>query len=138
MGLPALSISEIRKITRLRETGHSLNEIKAIVNRGQGTVYRYIKNVSILPRYQEEWKIKRGGSKFKSLKEWEAAKLRARSILDTFGFKEKMIILACLYWGEGNKQELNIINSDPLLIRVVLVCFRELGIKNAEVKIGLR
>ena len=138
MGKPTLLATEIKKIKHLRETGHSLNEIKNVVNRGYGTVFRYIKDVPILPKYQEIWKIKRGGSKAKSLKEWQTARIQASEIFNSFNFKEKMIILSCLYWGEGNKTELNLINSDPYLIKVTLSCLRDLGIRNDEIKVGLR
>lgn len=138
MGKPSLLSSEIKKIRNLRETGHSLSEIKKIVNRGYGTIFRYIKDVPILPEYSEIWKLKRGGSKYKSIQEWQCSKDEASKIIGKFSFKEKMIVLSCLYWGEGNKRELGIINSDPYLIKVVLSCFRELGIKKDEIKLGLR
>jgi len=138
MGKIALSKLEVRQIKKLRETGHSLNEIKNEVNRGYGTIFRYIKDVPILPEYQEIWKIKRGGSKARSLKEWDAARLYASTILSKFGFKEKMIVLACLYWGEGNKTELSVINSDPYLIKVIIVCLKDLGVSNDDLKVSLR
>ena len=87
MGKPTLLATEIKKIKHLRETGHSLNEIKNVVNRGYGTVFRYIKDVPILPKYQEIWKIKRGGSKSKSLKEWQTARMQASEIFSSFNFK---------------------------------------------------
>lgn len=138
MGRTALSKSEIKKIKNLRETGHSLNEIKNILNRGYGTIFRYIKDTPVLPEYKKIWKIKRGGSKSKSLKEWETSRIKASEILSSFNFKEKMIILSCLYWGEGNKTELNLINSDPFLVKVVLSCIRELGVGDDEITISLR
>lgn len=138
MGKPVISKTEISKIKSLRQKGHSLNEIKNIVNRGYGTVYRYIKNVSILPKYKEIWKKKRGGSKAKSQREWQNAKTIAKKYITDLGFKERMIILSCLYWGEGNKNELNVINSDPALIRVVICCLKDLGIINNELKVSLR
>ena len=70
MGKVALSKAEIKEIIGLRKTGHSLNEIKSIVNRGYGTIFRYIKGVEILPQHEQEWKIKRGGSRKKSQKCW--------------------------------------------------------------------
>ncbi len=138
MGKQALLKSEISKIKKLRETGHSLPEIQSILNRGYGTVYRYIKGVSILPEYKEIWKVKRGGSRSKSLKEWEYSRLQASNLLNDFNSRDKMLILACLYWGEGNKTELNLVNSDPHLVRVVISCLKEFGIKDKEIKIGLR
>lgn len=138
MGKSALLDSEVKRIKKLRETGHSLNEIKSVVNRGYGTIFRYIKDVKILPEYENEWKIKRGGSKNKSLKDWESARIQASKFFDNFSAKERLLILSCLYWGEGNKRELNLINSDPYLIKVFLNCIRDLGVCDAEITISLR
>ena len=138
MGKLALSKLEIRKIKELRETGHSLNEIKNIINRGYGTIFRYIKDVEVLPNYQESWRIKRGGSKKRSENEWVNSREKALSLIGNLGIKERMIILSCLYWGEGNKTELNVINSDPHLIRTVLVCLKDFGIEDSELKVSLR
>lgn len=138
MGKPSILKSEIKKIRELRETGHSLNEIKKVVNRGYGTIFRYVKDVPIPLKYKKILEVKRGGSKSKSLKDWSDSRAKASEIISSFNFKEKMIVLSCLYWGEGNKTELNIINSDPTLIKVVLQCLKELGIKKDELKFGLR
>lgn len=139
MPKPSLPIKEINHIRKLRETGHTLYEIKSITNhKSNGTVWKYIKEVSILPKYQEAWKLKRGGSKARANRDWQEAKLKASSIIYKFGFKEKMLVVACLYWGEGNKRELNLINSDPVMIRVFISCLKDLGIKDDELKISLR
>lgn len=135
----ALKKREINKIKKLRKTGHTLSEIKKITGRkSNGTVWKYIKNVSILPEYQKIWKAKRGGSKSKSNREWREAKIKASSIIKQIKFFERMLILSCLYWGEGNKTELNVINSDPSMIRVIIICLKDLGIKDDELKISLR
>jgi hypothetical protein len=49
-----------------------------------------------------------------------------------------MLILACLYWGEGNKTELNLINSDPNLIRVFVNCLKRLGVKDEDLLVSAR
>lgn len=113
-------------------------EIKRVVNIGYGTIYRYIKDVPILPEYAEQWKIKRGGSKNKSIKGWNESKLVAKKIVSKLDSRDRMLILACLYWGEGNKTELNLINGDPALVRVVIRCLKELGISNSEINLSLR
>lgn len=138
MSKPGLLLREINKIKNLRKTGHTLSEIKNITKRSNGTIWKYIENVSILEKYQEIWKAKRGGSKAKSNREWEEAKIKASNIFKHIGFSEKMLTLSCLYWGEGNKTELNLINSDPSMIRVVIACLKDLGIKDDELKISLR
>ncbi|PIR68576.1 hypothetical protein COU49_00245 [Candidatus Nomurabacteria bacterium CG10_big_fil_rev_8_21_14_0_10_35_16] len=138
MSKTSLSLQEINKIQNLRKTGHTLSEIKNITKRSNGTISKYIKNVSILLKYQEIWKVKRGGSKVRSEREWKEAKEKASQIIKNISFKERMLILSCLYWGEGNKTELNLINSDPVMIKVVLFCLKDLGVKNNELKISLR
>lgn len=138
MSKPGLCFEEIKEIKNLRKTGHTLSEIKNITNRSNGTIWKYIDNVSVLSEYQERWKAKRGGSKGKSSREWLEAKNNASNIIKNIGHSERMLILSCLYWGEGNKTELNLINSDPSMIRVVVACLRDLGIKDIDLKISLR
>jgi len=138
MPKPRLPAKEVSRIRKLRETGHTLSEIRTIVKRANGTIWKYTQGVSILPRYRKIWKIKRGGSKAKSTRDWEEAKARALPIIQKLGFKERMLVLSCLYWGEGNKAELNLINSDPILVRTFLRCLKDLGIRNEELKVSLR
>ena len=138
MSKPSLLLTEINKIKNLRKTGHTLYEIKTLTKKSNGTIWKYIKDTSILPKYQEIWKSKRGGSKARSLREWENARIQASNTIRCIGFHERMLILACLYWGEGNKTELNLINSDPVLVKVVIACLRDVGVKDTELKISLR
>lgn len=138
MGKVAVSKTEIRKIVNLRKTGHSLNEIKSVVNRGYGTIFRYIKDVEVLPEYEQEWKVKRGGSRKKSKKDWQDAHDKAVTLVGDFGLKERMLVLSCLYWGEGNKREFNVINSDSTLIKVIVSCLEDLGVSRDEIKVSLR
>lgn len=138
MPKPSLLPKEIAKIKNLRETGHTLYEIKNLLKRSNGTIWKYVKDVSILPEYLESWKVKKGGSKARSNRDWKEAQIKASSFLKHFGFTEKMLILSCLYWGEGNKTNLDLINSDPSMLKVIISCFKDLGIKNNELKISLR
>ncbi|MCX6752127.1 MAG: hypothetical protein NTZ87_01350 [Candidatus Nomurabacteria bacterium] len=139
MPKPSLSPEEIAKIRNLRKTGHTLYEIKNLTKRkSNGTIWKYIQGVSILPEYQEIWKIKRGGSKARSERDWKEAQKKASKIIKRFDFKEKMITLSCLYWGEGNKTSFDLINSDPSMIKVVIFCLKSLNVQNSELKISLR
>ncbi len=133
-----LSKEEIERLTELRKTGHSLPEIHKVSGRAYGTVFRYIKDVAILPEYQELWRVKRGGSKYRAFRDFEEAKQKAKSLLSKIEKRDRLFILAALYWGEGTKRELNLINGDPELIRVFVFCLRGLGITNSQMKINLR
>lgn len=129
---------EVAKIIRLRETGHSLSEIKRITGNANATVSKYIKKVSVLPAYKEILRIKRGGSKERARQKWEQSYIEAKKFLPILTYKEKLIVLACLYWGEGNKTELNIINSDPQLIKSFVFCIKLLGVSKKDLKVGIR
>lgn len=123
----------------LRETGHSLPEIKEITGRGHGTVFRYIKNVKVLPEFSTILRIKQGGSRKKADEAWRDASSDAQSLLgDGLSLEQKLCILACLYWGEGNKMDLNLMNSDPGLIKVFVGCLYEIGVPKDNIKINLR
>ena len=51
----------------LRKKGFSLPEITQVTNLSKTTVFRYTKDVDILPGYKEGWRIKRGGSRKRKL-----------------------------------------------------------------------
>lgn len=138
MGKAAVPQNIVESMIALRQSGHSLPEIKDITGRGYGTVYKYIKDIEILPEYQERWKLRRRGSVFRSLGQWEHAKIDAKKAIQGLDSRDKLLILACLYWGEGTKRELNIINSDPELLRVFLCCLRELKMQPRDLRITLR
>ena len=138
--MPKVRISEkeIKQITNLRRTGHSLPEIQRIVKRGNSTVFKYIQGVSVLPKYQQILKDKQGGSKEKSRKDWENASRKAKDIFGGIDAKTRLVILTCLYWGEGNKTELNLNNSDPALIKAFVKCLLDIGVKKSDLRITLR
>ena len=98
--------------------------------KSSATILKYIKNVEILPKYFNEWKLKRGGSKFRADKEWIKAYSIAQKLINSLNKKEKLLIAACLYWGEGTKKELSLTNTDPDLIRVFIESLEILKMKN--------
>lgn len=110
----------ITKIKLFRQKGYSLPEIKKEVKAAYGSIYRHIQGVKILPEYWKEWHGKQGGSiKRMKLREQEA-KSKAAENITSLSIKEKLIFLSALYWGEGNKKDFNLINSDPELIKIFI------------------
>lgn len=130
--------NEIKEIRRLRKTGHSLPEICKALNRGGSTVHRFAKDVVVIPKYVNILKQKQGGSINRSKNFWKKSKDKAAILLRRVSNRDKLFILASLYWGEGTKSELNIINSDPSLIKVFILCLKEIGIKKNDIRISLR
>lgn len=130
--------SEINRIKKLRETGHSLPEICRTLKRGSSTVHRFAKDIAILPEYVDILKQKRGGSINRAMESWKIADDDAKALLGKINKRDKLFILATLYWGEGTKRELNIINSDPRLIQVFISCLEEIGVERKDLRITLR
>ena len=130
---------EIKKIIELRRTGHSLPEIMRTTKRCSSTVFKYIKNVQVFPKYLSILKIKQGGSRRRADNAWQEASIRAHKMMaGSISKIQRIGILVGIYWGEGNKNELNLINSDPSLIKTFISCLHDIGINNNQIKIGLR
>lgn len=129
---------EIEKMISMRQTGHSLPEICKVTSRGNATVFRYVNEVDVFPEYADILKVKRGGSKARAMKDWELSKEKAQKLLQQIEAKDKLLILAALYWGEGTKSELNLVNSDPELLRIFVECLGEIGVTRDMLKVTLR
>lgn len=132
------SPAEIKYIRSLRSKGLSISEIVKLSNKSKSIVSKYIKNVKITLKYQKLLLQKRNWVKQKSLLEWNEARLESNNRIKNISNKESMLILASLYWGEGTKKELNIINSDPNMLRIIIICLKQLGINNSQIKATIR
>jgi DNA-binding transcriptional MerR regulator len=138
MGKAKISELDIQKIIRLRKLGYSIVEIRKVVPIGKTTIFRYIKDLKLSKKSIDKIRSVQGGSKRRSEAQWNIAKNKAKNLIGNITNSHSMLILASLYWGEGNKKELNLINSDSKLILTFIQCLRMLGVKNREFKISLR
>lgn len=129
----------INKIRELRKKGYSLGEIKQEVSVGQGTVFRHIQNIQILPKYRKWWFGKRGGSKKrKKIAEYQAQK-KADKVVRRLSDKERLIFLCALYWAEGGKGDFNFTNTDPEMIRIFVYGLQKiLRIPKSDLKASIR
>ena len=134
-----LTSSKIQKIKDLRNHGHSLPEISKALDVPQATVFRYIKDVKILPEFLTEWSVKRGGSrKRKLLKETKAFE-EGKILVGNLSHKEKLLFLSALYWAEGSKKDFGLSNTDPMLIKIFVTGLREVfGIADDQLRISIR
>lgn len=133
-----ISVREINEIQELRRIGHSLPEIKRTVGRGSGTIFRYARSIPVDSEFVEILRSKQGGSRMRSKLEWDKAKAKSSRLIGKLTSRDKILILAALYWGEGTKRELNIINGDATLLRVFVSCLTELDISKKDLRISLR
>lgn len=133
-----ITIKEIDQIKNLRQKGYSISEICTALGRGKSTIQRYVKKVVVLPEFADTLKRKQGGSIVRAERLWKESEYEAKKLLKKISKKEKLLILAAIYWGEGTKKELNIINSDPELIRVFISCIEEIGVNKNDLRISIR
>ena len=138
MGRQALTNLQIDEIVGLRQTGHSLPEITRLTKHGYSTVFKYIKNITPLPRYTNLLKQKQGGSKERARQAWQEAREHAKSTLLPLKNRDLLLLLLGLYWGEGTKRELSVINSDPRMIAIFVKGFHLLGIPSSQIIVSLR
>lgn len=138
MGKKVLDAKQIKEIIDLRKTGHSLPEIKRITGRAAGSVSKYIKGVEVLDEYKEILKEKQGGSKERAKKNWLESQDVAAKLIGSVSDRDRVIFLAGLYWGEGTKKELNLINGNPFLVKSFIQGLYVLGVSRKDLKINLR
>jgi len=134
-----ISVQAIRKIQELRQKGYSLPEIVKNIQLGYGTIYRYIKDVKILPEYRERWFGKRGGSRKRKKMAEDKAYREAHDVIASISDKEFIILLSALYWGEGSKADFGITNSDPDLIRLFVTgLIKVLHVSPDRIRVSIR
>lgn len=138
---PRLTGEEIKTIIFLRKKGCTLSEIRKLVPKGKGTISKYIQGVIPYKKFQLTLEAKQNGfkSKQKSKIEWAYADKIVSEKIGMITERDFILMAGMLYWGEGNKKyELNIINSDPDLIRIFIKGLLALGVPIERIKISLR
>lgn len=139
MGKPALSKDTVLKIKHLRSLGKSLPEISRELSVPKTTVFRYIKNVEILPEYISLWESKRSGSKHKKLLKEQQAFSDGQKTVGNLSTKEKMLFACAIYWGEGSKKDFGLSNTDPELIKTFINILRnDFNIHDDRLRISIR
>lgn len=138
MGKLKTSEKIINKIINLRKRGHSVSEISFQVGKSKSIVSRYIQNVEVLPEYISVLRKKQGGSKQRSNDLWSKSMVSASKIIKKLESRDKLILLIGIYWGEGTKSELNIINSDPILLKAFINFIKEIGVSKKRIKASIR
>ena len=130
----------IKKMIYLRQRGYTITEICKTVNKSKSLVYSYSKNITIASRYHALWKEKGSGkgSVSRSLAQWKDARLYIQNHFQEISSIEKILVGACLYWGEGSKKDLSLSNTDPFLIKVFVAALKELGVSKERLRITIR
>lgn len=138
MGKPSISKEIIVRVHALRRSGKSIKEIVSELKLGTGTVSKYCKNVALTSHAKNILDSKRYPAKQASLEEKRKAALHAEGIIQNLDSRDVFLIFTALYWGEGTKSELNIINGDSKLILFFVKGLLSLGINKNRIKISVR
>lgn len=139
MGKLALDKDKVLKIKNLRSLGYSLPEISKELEVPKTTVFRYIKDVQILPEFIKLWEAKRAGSRYRKILKEEQAFSDGQRIVSNLSAKEKMLFACALYWGEGSKKDFGLSNTDPELIKSFINVLRNVfNIQNDRLRISIR
>ena len=139
MGKLALNNDKVRKIKNLRSLGYSLPEISRELNVPKTTVFRYIKNVQILPKFVTLWESKRAGSRYRKILKEQQAFSDGKKIIGNLSAKEKMLFGCALYWAEGSKKDFGLSNTDPELIKTFINILRNVfNIQDDRLRISIR
>ena len=138
MGKLKTSETIIQKIIYLRQKGCSISEISLSVGKSKSVVSRYTQGVNVLSEYKGILLKKQGGSKVRSEELWIKSKIDAKKILKKISSRDKLLLLIGIYWGEGTKNELNIINGDPVLLRGFINFIKDIGVSKERIKASIR
>lgn len=138
MSKPITSLEKIKKIKLLRERGMSIKEIAKSTKSSVATISKYTKGVKITKEGQDRLLKRRFPTKTISEETWNETLLIANKLIGKLSNRDKFLIAISLYWGEGTKKELNLINGDPNMIKFFLNAILRLGIKKDDIKINIR
>lgn len=138
MGKPKIDEKIVTKLRNLRHSGKSVKEIVKELSLGTGTVSKYCKDVSLSREARDILDKKRFPAKRVSLEQKIEAMEHAKKIIKTLDNRDIFLIFSALYWGEGTKRELNLINGDPELISFFIKGLISLGVDKKMVKISIR
>lgn len=122
----------------MRKQGFSLNELARETKISRSTLSLLVRKVKLSDGAKKILNTKKFKSKEDSFREWSDSKIWAKKEIGKLSKRDLLIVLGMIYWGEGTKSELNIINSDPEMIRVFMYCLRKLKISEDDIQVGLR
>ncbi|HRH55954.1 MAG TPA: hypothetical protein PK609_03765 [Candidatus Paceibacterota bacterium] len=126
------------EIIALRRKGMSIPEISRATNTAKTTVQRYVLGVEIPQMLLKKLKERQGGSASRASALRENRMDDVTALLGSLSQRDYFMLLIGIYWGEGTKRDLSVINSDPSLLQTFLWCLKLHGISNERISLSLR
>ena len=132
------SLEKVKLLKKLRREGYSINELVHKFSIPKTTVWHHIHEVPISEKYISQWRSKYGGSAKRRERNLQLAKETASQLIRG-PYKDYLIALSMLYWGEGSKKACEFINSDGDMIKLYLIILRKvLNISESAIKPTMR
>lgn len=126
-------------LIRLRQKGRSIPEISKETGIAKTTIQRHVQGIEVPERFLKTLREKQGGSKQRAAAIRENSSKDAQKLLGNLSKRDSLILLTALYWAEGSKRDLDLINSDPLLIQTFVYGLKHaLGIPSDRISITIR
>lgn len=133
------SSDKIQKAIKLRKLGYSLREISSRINVSQSTLSIWLRDVSLSAEAKNRLNLRRttGQKRGAGVRKQQVQdrsnlileKVTKEVLRDTHCHSQLRMLTAFLYWGEGSKTQgssaMEIINSDPTLVKTFLQLFRQ-------------
>jgi hypothetical protein len=123
-----------------RGSGMSITDLVKKYKRGKTTIWHHIQGVELSPEKEEILRSRKGMSKKRSRDEWLSAEEEAKKILkDSSSRKSWYTFFTALYWAEGTKSSFVFTNTDPEMIRIILIFLKDyLNISNERIDVMIR
>ncbi len=129
---------KIEKIIELRKRGYSIIQIMRELSLSKTTVWNHINKISLSKKYLDILKSNQGGSHKRRLARLERANKEAGKLLRG-SLKYYSLILAMLYWAEGNKKGFVFTNTDSRMVKMFVKILREVFcVGNDRIDVAVR
>ena len=132
------SRKKIEKIIELRKKGKSIVEIMKELSLSKTTVWHHINKISLSRKQLDVLKSNQGGSYRRKIVRLEKADKEASALIGG-PLRSQCLILAMLYWAEGNKKGFVFTNTDQNMVKIFVKILREVfGIEDNRIDVTVR
>lgn len=130
----------INSLKQDRKNGASIHSLMIKYNMPKTSVWHHIKNIKLSKHHKSILRSNQGGSKIRKKEDLNKASVEARKLLKNVNILNVApVILASLYWGEGNKRSFVFTNTDEKMLQLFLkILKRYWGIDNRRIQLLIR
>ncbi len=106
-------------LKKYRKEGYSISQLMERFTLPKTTIWHHIHGIKVLEKYIKKIRERQGGSKIRKQRDLKRAEQEAQEIFLS-DRKYYCVILAMLYWAEGNKKGFDFTNTNSDMIRTYI------------------